>query len=162
LSPTDAQLRARPRSHGAGRSARVAEQMLTSADGKLKGKIDSLNTAEHEIIDYKTGVAFDGQCDQVSDRECRQLSLYGYLTRQHGANIQKGTIIRSNGKRCSITISIEAAESLANEARQLLDDYNRAVANGASFTELSQPSKEACWFCPCIPFCTKFWQATKD
>ena len=160
--PTAAHTLSSPRAQGAAHSTQAAEQTLTSADGKLKGKIDWLNTAEHEIVDYKTGVSFEGQRDQVSDRERRQLSLYAYLARQHGAVVQKGTIIRSNGRRCSIAISMEQADSLANEARGILDDYNLAVANGADFDELGQPSKEACWFCPCIPFCTQFWQANKN
>jgi len=140
----------------------ATEQTLTSSDGKLKGKIDWLNTSEHEIVDYKAGIVPDGQSDQVSDRERRQLCLYAYLARQHGADIQRGTIIRSNGKRCSVPISPHEPETLADEARAVLLGYNHAVEAGHSFNDMAQPSKEACWFCPCIPFCTKFWETNKN
>ncbi len=142
--------------------APATEQTLTSLDGKLKGKIDWLNISEHEIVDYKAGIVFGSQGDEISDRERRQLSFYAYLARQSGVEINRGTIIRSNGKRCSVSISQEESNALAEQARMVLDEYNQAVEAGESFTTMAQPSKEACWFCPCIPFCERFWQARKD
>ena len=138
------------------------EQTVASVDGKLKGRIDWLNAAEHEIVDYKAGTVPDGQGHEVSDRERRQLSLYAYLAREHGVEIHRCTIIRSNGIRCSANITQQEAEDLAEEARRVLADYNRAIGSGASFDDMAQPSKEACWFCPCIPFCRKFWETSKE
>lgn len=138
-----------------------AEQLLSSQDGQLRGKIDFLNIAAHEVVDYKSGIVFQGSGSEVSDRERRQLSFYAYLAQERGVMVQKGTIIRSNGQAASIQISPQDALSLAQEARNTLAEYNRAVGSGSTFHDLGQPSKEACWLCPCIPFCEKFWGVQK-
>lgn len=138
-----------------------AEQLLSSQDGQLRGKIDFLNVAAHEVVDYKAGIVFQGSASEVSDRERRQLSFYAYLAQERGVMVQKGTIIRSNGQAASIQISPQDALSVAQDARNTLAEYNRAVGSGSTFHDLGQPSKEACWFCPCIPFCEKFWEFRK-
>jgi hypothetical protein len=142
-------------------AAVAPEQTLTSTDGKLKGKIDWLKPDNHEVVDYKAGIVPPGEGDEISDRERRQLTFYAYLAQERGHTIQKGTIVRSNGKLCSIDIAGQDAQAIANNARNALDEYNQAAASGQTFSQLAQPSKEACWFCPCIPLCEPFWEAQK-
>jgi hypothetical protein len=80
------------------------EQSFSSTDGQLTGKIDWLKAAEQEIVDYKSGIAPQGDGVLISDRERRQLMFYAYLASQRGHVIRKGTIVRGNGKSCSIQI----------------------------------------------------------
>lgn len=142
-------------------AALAPEQILTSRDGQLKGKIDWLKVKDREVVDYKAGIVPQGGGLEVSDRERRQLMFYAYLAKEKGHVVDKGTIIRSNGKRCSIEITPDEATAIAEDARRALADYNRAIELGNTFEQLAEPSKEACWFCPCIPLCNKFWQAEK-
>jgi hypothetical protein len=137
------------------------EQTLVSADGQLKGKIDWLKVDDGEVVDYKAGIVPPGEGLEASDRERRQLTFYAYLANEKGHAVTKGTIVRSNGRTCSIQIAPQQATALAEDARQALADYNQAIRSLNTFEQLAQPSKEACWFCPCIPVCEKFWQAEK-
>lgn len=150
---------------GASRATSIAaprpEQTLTSVDGLLKGKIDWLKAADSEVVDYKAGIVPQGEGLAVSDRERRQLTFYAYLAHERGHVIQKGTIVRSNGRSCSIQISPQETAAIAEDARRALADYNRDVESGKTFAQLARPAKESCWFCPCIPFCEQFWQAQK-
>jgi hypothetical protein len=140
-------------------AAPAPEQTFVSTDAKLKGKIDLLKPAEREVVDYKAGIVLPGQGSEVSDRERRQLTFYAYLAQERGYPVQKGTIVRSNGTVCSIDIAHQDATALAEQARNTLREFNLAIESGKTFPDLAQPSKEACWFCPCIPFCELFWQA---
>jgi hypothetical protein len=143
-------------------STNQSERTFTSSDGLITGRIDWLKAIDHGIFDYKSGMVREGEEYEVSDRERRQLLLYSYLAQENSVEVRKGTIIRSNGTVCSIDITPHEANAASQEARRMLQEYNNAVEEGKGFNEMAEPSKEACWFCPCIPACQKFWQVQKD
>jgi len=165
LASEAAQRRAAPTAGGS--SAQTAsnhadvlvETTLRSVDGLLVGRPDRVNIEGAEVVDYKTGVASDGDGWNVSDSESRQLKLYVALALDAGLRLAKGTIVRGDGRAATIRISSEDAEAEGRQARQELAAFNELAAAETTFYELTQPSPAGCRTCPCIPFCEGFWEA---
>jgi hypothetical protein len=129
------------------------ESRLTSADGLIAGRPDHIDGSSQTVVDYKTGQAEE----PVSDSETRQLRLYAQLARDNGVAVSRGAIVRGDGSRSEISISAADAEAEASNARERLSDLNAAVRGGAAFGDLATPSTQSCRVCPCVPFCTAFW-----
>ena len=133
---------------------------LRSQDGRISGRADHIDARSGTVIDYKTGYVLrdEGNVGGMSDSEKRQLRLYAYLAAEHGIGIQRGIIVRGNGRRCEIKIPQVEAQIEADHAREQLCKLNTAIDRGASFFDLASPSSESCFLCPCIPFCESFWR----
>ena len=82
------------------------ESLLYSKDGRIAGRADYIDGLSGTVVDYKTGHVFEGEADAgaVSDSEARQLRLYAYLAAENGMNVDKGVIVRGDGRRCNIMI----------------------------------------------------------
>lgn len=136
----------------------LAERRLESADGLLVGRIDFINVAAGEIVDYKTGSAPQNSLGDMSDAEMRQLRLYVHLALENGLRVSRAAIARADGRRASIAVTANEAELEGRQARELLAEYNARV--GEQFDVAAQPSADNCQFCPCIPLCEAFWRAS--
>ncbi len=146
-----------------GRAPVKTEARLSSKDGYLVGRADHIDARSSIVVDYKTGNAAGGNACAVSNSEARQLRLYAYLAAENGTDIRTGAVVRSGGQRCEIGISPAEAEAEADSAKKQLGRLNAAVAEGASFQDLASPSPKNCSFCPCLPFCGRFWaEATPE
>ncbi|MBI4426006.1 MAG: PD-(D/E)XK nuclease family protein [Candidatus Kerfeldbacteria bacterium] len=151
---------------GAARSSALStrtESRLCSKDGRIVGRADCIDGRSGMVIDYKTGHAseVDADASAVSDSEVRQLRLYAYLAAENEIAVDKGVIVRGDGRRCEVAIAPAEAEAEADRAREQLFRLNAAAAEGDSFHDLTSPSPRNCSFCPCIPFCGPFWAAAK-
>jgi hypothetical protein len=70
--------------------------------------------------------------------------------------VSRASIARADGRRVSIAVTPNEAAQEAQDARDLLAEYNARV--GEQFDLAAQPSSETCQFCSCIPFCEAFWR----
>ena len=139
-------------------AAPVVETTLSSSDRLIVGRPDKIDPESGELVDFKTGRVAEETAWTVSESEVRQLLLYAYLAAENDIEVQRGTIVRSGGHTASTALTSEDAAAEADKARTELSSFNEAVAGGAGFDDLTQPSPSACRFCPCIPFCSAFWQ----
>jgi hypothetical protein len=137
------------------------EKHLASSDGLIVGRPDYVERTSGTIVDYKTGVAAEGQLSVVTEPEARQLRLYAYLVSQGGAVTSKGAIVRGDGRRSEIEIPTSAADAEAFRARVQLQAMNAARDAGRSFDDLASPSAGNCCMCACIPLCNAFWREAK-
>ena len=135
---------------------RLAESTLTSRDQAIRGRPDLIDVANATIVDYKTGIARDSQ--QPTDSEARQLKLYAYLALENGIPIRRGAVVHANRIRTEMPISRKEAEDEGRRAREALEKLKRFA--GKRFREAASPSPKACRYCPCIPFCPAFWEAS--
>jgi len=142
---------------GVGRSAVSLEQLMVSRDKTIAGRPDVVDENASAIIDYKTGAAPQGP--QLTDSELRQLRLYIYLAGDNGISITRGIVERIDGTRVEKTISAAEAQEEAQRAIRVLEQHNRYV--GMAFADAATPSPDNCRFCPCIPFCEAFWDASR-
>lgn len=130
LASEAAQRRAAPPAGGSSAQAAsdhadvLVETTLRSADGLLVGRPDRVNVQDAEVIDYKTGVASEGDGWNVSDSESRQLKLYVALALDAGLRLAKGTIVRGDGRAATIRISSDEAEAEGQHARQELVSWS--------------------------------------
>jgi hypothetical protein len=145
-----------PRAAGARPSRRLVETMLTSADGLIVGRPDYVDLQAREILDYKTGASADDTL-AVSPAEARQLRLYVHLALENALSVSRGVIVQPGGRRAETEVTRSEADSKGRLAREVLERFNKTV--GLPFEAAAEPSKEACHFCPCIPFCEPFWRA---
>ena len=138
------------------------ERQLTSSDGLIVGRPDYVDRMAGVVVDYKTGLAAEGQTGAVTESEGRQLRLYAYLVSQtEGIEISKGAIVRGDGQRNEIAIRKSAVDSEASRAKGQLGAINAAADAGKSFYDLASPSSDNCSMCPCIPLCEPFWRDAK-
>ena len=134
----------------------LVETTLRSRDGLLVGRPDYVDAAAGEVVDYKTGAGPDDDPDGLRDSEARQLRLYVHLARELGLDLQKGVVVRADGRRVVLDIADGDAVAEGQRAREELRAFNAEAAEG--FKRLAEPSPEACRYCPCIPFCEAFWE----
>ena len=138
--------------------ARV-ERQLASSDGLIVGRPDYVDRMAGVVVDYKTGLAAEGQSGAVTESEGRQLRLYAYLVSQtEGIEISKGAIVRGDGQRSEIAIRKSSVDSEASRAKGQLGVMNAAADVSKSFYDLASPSSDNCSMCPCIPLCEPFWR----
>lgn len=135
------------------RHRRLAEQTLSSRDGKIRGRPDLIEVARALVVDYKTGSPSDSTTPTES--EARQLRLYAHLAAENGISVRAGAVERANRTRAEISISNEDADEEGRRARSSLDEINRF--SGRPFEDAATPSPQSCRQCPCIPFCPAFW-----
>lgn len=140
----------------AGSATTRVEAALVSRDGRVTGRPDVLQAETATIVDYKTGSPADSQ--RLSDSDLRQLRLYAFLAAENGISITRGVIERADRDRVEVQISHEEAVSEGQHALEVLEQYNQH--SGRAFSEAASPSPDACRFCPCIPFCETFWNAS--
>jgi hypothetical protein len=142
----------------AGASARTTfvEQTLRSRDGLLLGRPDYVDAAAGEVIDYKTGSGPDDDPDGLLESEARQLRLYIHLAHEAGLHVDRGAVIRADGRRAGLDVAATEAAAEGRSAREALAAFN-AVA-GQGFSSLAAPSPTNCRYCPCIPLCEPFWE----
>lgn len=148
--------RASNRPSTGGRSGTRVEDALASKDGRIAGRPDVLDGDAEAVVDYKTGSPADSQ---VSDNEARQLRLYAFLAAENGIAVRRGIIERADRRRAEVQISSEEAADEGRRALAVLDEYNRHV--GEPFESSARPSPDACRYCPCIPLCEAFWEASE-
>ena len=133
----------------------LAEQPLSTKDGLLRGRPDLLDVKRKEIVDYKSGLRADAG---ISTEEARQLLLYGEMAEENSFQIERGIVVRPDGRRFPIAMSSGDMQAEAAAAKEVLRKVNAAISGGASFAELANPSPTNCWMCPCMPSCDRFWQ----
>jgi hypothetical protein len=134
----------------------LVETTLRSRDGLLVGRPDYVDSVAREVVDYKTGAGPDDDPEGLRDSEVRQLRLYVYLAGEIGLDLQKGAVVRADGRRVALDIPEADAVAEGQRAREALYAFNAGAAEG--FKQLAEPSPEACRYCPCIPFCEAFWE----
>jgi hypothetical protein len=130
----------------------LTETNLKSKDGLLAGRPDYLNQTAKEVTDYKSSKGGKN----LSPSEERQLLLYAHLARENGITVETGVVVRTDGQRAAIALAPERVEAEGRAAREALAEFNRAA--GKTFEELAKPSADNCAHCPCVPFCSPFWQ----
>jgi hypothetical protein len=135
----------------------LAETTLRSRDGLLLGRPDYVDPPTGEVVDYKTGAGPEHDPDGLSDAEARQLRLYVHLAREHSFSVRRGVVVRSDGRRIALDITEADAAAEGQLARETLAAFNATASEG--FKNVAKPSREACRYCPCIPFCEPFWEA---
>ncbi len=139
----------------------LVETTLRSRDGLLLGRPDYLDVSAGVVVDYKTGAGPDGDPAGLRSSEARQLRLYVHLANEAGLALNKGAVVRSNGRRVELDVSEADAVAEGQRAREALRAFNARAAEG--FEHLAEPSPDSCRYCPCIPFCKPFWEkATAD
>jgi hypothetical protein len=142
------------------RRARLAERCLTAFEGRLVGYPDLVTSGT--VYDYKTGDVFeeDGSgAARVKAAYVSQLKIYGYLvfaeTRKWP---RQGVLLPSNGGRVAVELNEEECTAAAREAVELLEKYNRTVAEpGSIASDLARPSPETCRWCGYKMLCPAFW-----
>ena len=139
------------------RARTLVESTLRSKDGRVSGRPDAINVKDKTVVDYKSGS--DPQGNGSTEEEVRQLRLYAFLARENGIEITRGVIARASGNRAEVDIPPADAEAEGRRARETLVEYNQHA--GEAFSEAATPSSKACRYCPCIPFCSTFWEAAK-
>jgi len=147
-------------SFGSGSNVRTRrkEVRLASANGRIVGRLDHINQTAQAVLDYKTG---RGGGTSLLDHERRQLRLYTYLAIQNGVNVIRGIVVRSNGLSVEERISESQAFAEAENALNVLEELNSAIEARAEFKDLASPAPNNCCDCPCIPFCSAFWDAAR-
>lgn len=142
---------------------RLVEEILSSKDGEIRGRIDLWERIPETVVDYKSGREPTAGEEHLSPNEIRQLKLYVYLLLQNDLPAKKAAIVRGSGKRVEVDVNPLDAENEAKSAKKLRYEFNEAVSKGATFFSVANPSPFNCAGCPCIPFCNPFWSsANKD
>lgn len=136
----------------------TTEAWLESADRLIAGCPDHIDAKGSTVIDYKTGGS--DLSGQRSEADARQLRLYVFLALENGYTVDKAVVMRSDGSRSVFDVSASAATAEAQRARGVLSALQAHA--GKPFQDAASPSEAACRFCPCIPFCEKFWQAAES
>lgn len=90
----------------------------------------------------------------------RQLRLYAYLCSENEYAVNRGIIVRSDGRQQTLDIPAASAAQEADKARLELHNYNEAARRG-SFAALANPSPTICRSCICLPLCESFWQSAR-
>jgi hypothetical protein len=139
----------------------LVEHTLSTRDGLIKGRIDLWERASATVTDYKSGYAPKNTTLGITADEIRQLRLYVHLAHENGYPTSTATIVRGDGCKTSIAVSVTEAEHEGQEARKSLAQFNQAVAGGQSFFDLASPSPASCLGCPCIALCDPFWEAAQ-
>jgi PD-(D/E)XK nuclease superfamily len=141
--------------------ARLVEQMLSSRDGLIKGRIDLWERSSSTVTDYKSGLEPKNAPSGITENETHQLRLYVHLARENGCAATSAAIVRGDGHRAAIAVPAADADSEAQTARHTLAQFNQLVSGGAHFHSLAIPSRESCAGCPCIALCDPFWEAAQ-
>jgi hypothetical protein len=113
-----------------------------------------LDAKRREIVDYKSGLRRDAG---ISPEEGRQIRLYGEMAVENGFAIERGIVVRPDGRRLPVAMSSSDMQTEADAAKEVLRTVNAAISSGASFADLANPSAANCWMCPCMSSCDKFW-----
>jgi hypothetical protein len=130
------------------------EGRLQSRNGKVAGRPDFVDRSRAAVVDYKTRGT--EQTAQIDDAETRHLRLYAFLAAVNGSEIDKGIIVRADGRRIQVAITADEAREEGQRALEVLADYNRS--SGHPFKDAASPSAQNCRFCPCLAFCDRFWE----
>lgn len=159
-----------------GNSAEVLkEEPLQSPDGILVGKVDLVVKQGNEwtIIDYKTGAIFEkDESDELVIKEDYELQmlLYSALLREaRGIKATSALLKPLDGKTQRVGISQEQVESIANEARRLLAEFNALVGSIEDMQQLALPMPKkpssrsyGCSGCQYRPGCYAYVEAEKS
>lgn len=138
-----------------------AEAWLEGQQGRLVGRIDLMRRTKHgtEIVDYKSGVAYDAELSSDGAREVRasyvrQMLLYLSLVHeQEGTWPVKSTIESLMDGSVNVEVNPEKADEVASEAVGRLDSYNLAAMHGGI---VGSPSPTNCRWCPYKAVCSDF------
>ncbi|MGD0165600.1 MAG: PD-(D/E)XK nuclease family protein [Candidatus Sulfotelmatobacter sp.] len=141
--------------------ARLVEQMLSSRDGLIKGRIDLWERSSSTVTDYKSGLEPKNAPSGITENETRQLRLYVHLAQENGCAATSAAIVRGDGHRAAIAVPAADADSEGQMARHTLAQFNQLVVGGAHFHSLALPSRESCAGCPYIALCDPFWEAAQ-
>lgn len=138
------------------------ERWLSAAGGRIVGRPDVLRG--DAVIDYKTGDVFeDGENEAVKASYVRQLQLYAFLVKEAtGSSPRRGILLPMEGAPVEVSLDPTACEMIAQEALDLLEQYNDAISAGGQASELATPSPSNCRWCAYQLVCPAFWSAAGE
>jgi hypothetical protein len=143
--------------------AAFREKTFSALGGKLCGRIDLMQG--DEIIDYKTGALFDTDNSEPSLKltYIRQLRIYAYLAHSAtGTWPQRGLLFPLAGPPVVVDLEPSECEREAEEAVNLLTNYNQAIATAETANNIASPSPEVCRWCPYKIICSPFWSNASE
>lgn len=141
------------------------EFRYTAFQGQMRGTADMVRWETGELIieDYKTGVITDH--DEVTGdtilRESYRQQLLLYAAMHHDTTSHwptRARLIPLEGVPIEFPIDKVVASHVAAEALDLLKQYNNAVTNSATQSELANPSAIHCHWCPYKTVCDTLWE----
>ncbi len=154
--------RTRPRSRAVDdqtRSDTLREKKFSGAEGKIVGRPDIVRP--EEVVDFKTGKVFeDEDQEQVKGSYLRQLRLYAFLVRETlGWWPRRGVLLPMTGSPVGVDLEPGECEREAEDAVELLEEYNSAIAGATDSVGLATPSPRSCRWCPYQLYCPAFWSS---
>ena len=140
------------------------EHTLHGMNGKIRGQPDVV--VGNEVWDYKSGSVTSQSSEGeeiIRQSYARQLRLYGYLVQQNaGICPGKGKLLPMQGSAIEIVLTPQECAAEAEDAANLLDSVNIAIANGLRADEIGTPSEESCYWCNHKLHCTAFWSSVSE
>lgn len=122
----------------------LKEKPLQSLDGLIRGKVDLVERRGDEwvLVDYKSGevTELDGDGKSIIKESYKnQLLLYAALLKEaQNLKVQKAILKTLDGEEHEVEINSTQADEVAHQARQLLEEFNSAVA-GVELHKLGLP-----------------------
>lgn len=138
------------------------ERWLSAAGGQIVGRPDAL--LGDAVIDYKTGSVFeDGQNQVVKASYVRQLQLYAFLVKEAtGSWPRRGLLLPMQGMPIEMQLDPTTCKQVAQEALELLDQYNKIISAENDAHRLANPSPLNCKWCQYQLLCPEFWIAADE
>jgi len=162
---------------GAGQAAcasiAIREEALVSLDGKLRGRVDLVEhrTEGWVLVDFKSGEVLEDDEEgspRIKGSYEFQILLYAALLLEaKGIEICSGVLKTLDGREHQIPVNRTKAEGAAQEARQLLEEFN-SHCGGGNASSLAAPMPSSwenhvfgCSGCLFRPSCTAYIVASK-
>ncbi len=147
------------------------ERLLSTPDGKVKGKLDFWQeTPEGAILrDYKTGSIWDKA--EPSTRILKkdyelQLKLYAALYQTNtGCWPLRLEVAPLDDPEVEVSFSPKEASDLLVKATKMLDDCNARIQvsiDRETLEELATPAPQTCAYCTFRPGCSSYWKSRID
>ena len=136
------------------------EPWYSSHDGLLRGRIDRVLSGfdgDITLIDYKTGqIKGDANCsNDLNPNYLHQMQIYAFMYHETNGVWPSNLIIESvEGESVTIQVVEKDCEETANDAVELLLQYNESVQGGS--IEAS-PGIDACRWCDYKGVCDDFF-----
>jgi CRISPR/Cas system-associated exonuclease Cas4 (RecB family) len=136
----------------------ATEMPLSACEGRLYGVADLVvrSPRSHKIVDYKTGTVVDRLSGEVREAYKRQLQMYAYLEAEtFGTWPETAHLLPLEGQPVEIEVDPEACAALAEEAIDLLEEFNADTPG----PQPGSPGPAACESCHFVAMCPAFWDA---
>lgn len=139
-----------------------SEKWLSAAGGRLIGRPDLISG--DTLIDFKTGNIFEtGEGEEVKLSYLKQLQIYAYLIHESlGYWPKHAVLLPMEGPSFEIDLQPSLCIKEANEALEMLQQYNEAIRNRVDLSNLARPSSTNCRWCPYQILCPFFWPAANE